>query len=120
MHYLNGILGLMLIAFAVVGYGADGGMFWSGVYALGAGLALFSMHRSMNIWTVRVLAAAATLTMFFYFAGFFARAPVLGDDWYQGEGARHIVMLLLAAFCMMPVVAEYSCQMKSAAAGIAR
>ena len=56
---------------------------------------------------------AAVATMFIYFAGFFFRAPYLGEQWYTADGNGGTLALLIAGFCMMPVVSAYSCRMKA-------
>jgi hypothetical protein len=110
MRYLNGCLGLVLLAFAIT---QPSGVIWTAAYGLGSAAALLSMMRSLPAWSVWPLALAATLAMFGFFGGFLARAPYLVSDWYAMEGASHAIRLVVAAFAMMPVVADYSCRMHS-------
>jgi len=111
MRYLNGVLGIVLVAFALTHLGE--GVVWTAAYGLAGLAALASLKRELNAWTIRLLAVTATLAMFVFFGGFFARAPYLVSNWYEMEGAARAVLLLVAAFLMMPVVADYSCRMQS-------
>lgn len=113
MHYVNGALALVLVVLSVLHLDDPKPALWMSLYGAGAILAAASLKSSLNPWTVRVLATAATVTMFLYFGGFFARAPYLGEAWYASEGQGGTLALLVAGFCMMPIVSAYSCRMKA-------
>lgn len=87
---------------------------WMGVYLAGAGLSLSICRRDLHPWTLRILAIAATLTLFIFAFGFFSRAPHLGPEWYQADGNARPLALLAATFCMLAVVSAYTCRMKDA------
>ena len=113
VHYLNGVLGLVLVVFAVLQVGSEGGVWWASVYIWGAFLAFLTLKLQLNLWTVRFLAVVTTAAMFFYFAAFFRLAPNLHEEWYRGADAIEALGLLFAAFSMIPVLSEFSCRMKA-------
>jgi hypothetical protein len=85
--------------------------------SVGALLALTACKPALDVWSMRILGTAAALTMFLYLAGFFFRAPHLGAEWYAHEGNSGTLALLVAGFCMLPVVAGFTCRLKSARSG---
>ncbi len=87
---------------------------WIGAYLAGAGLSLAICRRELHFWTLRILAIAATITLFIFAFGFFSRAPHLGPEWYQADGKAQPLALLAATFCMLAVVSAYTCRMKGA------
>lgn len=113
MHYVNSALALVLVVLSLLHLGDEQPVIWMSLYGAGALLAAAACKPTLNRWTVRVLATASTVTMFIYFAGFFFRAPYLGESWYVREGNVGTLALLIAGFCMMPVVSAYSCRMKA-------
>lgn len=113
VHYVNGVLGLVLVVFAVLQLGSENGVWWASVYVCGASLALITLKLGLNLWTVRFLAVITTAAMFFYFAAFFRLAPNLHEEWYRGADAIESLGLLFAAFSMIPVLSEFSCRMKA-------
>lgn len=113
VHYVNGVLGVVLLIFAVFQLGSEDGLWWATVYLCGAMLALVTLRLDLNLWTVRFLAVVTTAAMFFYFAAFFRLAPNLQDEWYRGADAIEALGLLFAAFSMIPVLSEFSCRMKA-------
>jgi hypothetical protein len=113
MHYVNGALALVLVVLSVLHLNDPKSVLWMSLYGAGAILAAASLKATLSPWTVRVLATAATVTMFLYFAGFFFRAPYLGEAWYTSKGHGGTLALLVAGFCMMPIVSAYSCRMKA-------
>ena len=112
MQYVNGALALVLGSLGVLHLDLEDSAIWPGLYGAGAMLAATGCKPSLTPWTVRVLATAATVTMFIYFSGFFFCAPYLTEGWYAREGHGSTLALLIAGFCMMPVVSGYSCRMK--------
>lgn len=115
MRYFTAVLAVVLAGLALTQIGEPGEWLWIGAYGVGALLAGAASKRHLNLWTQRILAVASTLTMFLYLAGFFSRAPYLGEDWYAVAGNGGTLSLLLAGFCMMPVVSAFTCRLKSCA-----
>lgn len=85
---------------------------WMGIYGTGAALSLTICKTDLHPWTLRILAVAATITLFVFAFGFFSRAPHLGPEWYQADGNTRPLALLAATFCMLAVVSSYTCRMK--------
>lgn len=114
MQYVYVALALVLVGLSLLHLGdEERPLVWVSLYGAGAILAGAACKPTLNRWTLRVLATAATVTMFLYFAGFFFSAPYLGEAWYMNSRNIDTLALLVAGFCMMPVVAAYSCRMKS-------
>jgi hypothetical protein len=90
------------------------GWLWVGIYGVGAALSLTVCKTDLHLWTLRILAVAATMTLFVFAFGFFSRAPHLGPEWYQADGNARPLALLAATFCMLAVVSAYTCRMKGA------
>ena len=105
MQYVNGALALVLVGLGALHIDDPDPAIWLSLYGAGAILAATACKPSLTPWTVRVLATAATVTMFC--------APYLTEGWYAREGHASTLALLVAGFCMMPVVSGYSCRMKA-------
>lgn len=116
MVYLPGLLALALAALSITHADEPDGLIWMGAYGVGALLALSACKPEMTRWPLRILAVASTVTMFLYLAGFFLRAPHLSEGWYA-EGNSGTLALLVAGFCMMPVVSAFTCRLKTQASG---
>lgn len=111
MRFVSGLAGLALLVIAFNHVGEPDWETWLPVYAVGSLIALSSLKTGMPMWLVWACAACATAAMFCYFALFFQIAPHLRGDWIsQGHASMH---LLVAAFCMIPVLAEFSRRMKA-------
>jgi len=111
MHYINAVLGIVLVVLAAVQFGQS--HIELGAAFLGGGfLALFTLKQRMSVLTVNVFAVFAVGAMFFYFAGFFQLVPQL-HHWYMRGEALHCLGMLFAGFAMIPVLSEYSCRQKS-------
>lgn len=113
MHYLPPVLALVLAGCSLLHLGDPDRVLWMAAYGVGALLALAVCKPVLNAWTLRILALASTGTMLLYLAGFFSRAPYLGEEWYRADGSGGTLALLLAGFCMMPVISAYTCRLKS-------
>ena len=110
MRYVNGLIGLTLVLVAWSHVGEADWVIWLPVYGAGAIIALSSLKAEMPDWMVWACAIATAGMMFGYFSLFFQYAPHLRDDWItQGHACSY---LLLAGFCMIPVLSEYSRRMK--------
>lgn len=109
---IAGVLALLML----VHVGDPQRWVWMSMYAAGALLALTICKRDLHLWTLRILAIAATITLFIFAAGFFSRAPHLRPEWYQADGNARPLALLIATFCMLAVVSAYTCRMKGAQA----
>lgn len=114
MAYLPGLIALALAALSIVHADERNGLVWMGAYGVGALLALSACKPSLNRWPLRILAIASAVTMFLYLAGFFLRAPDLGQGWYA-DGNSGTLALLVAGLCMMPVVSAFTCRLKTQA-----
>lgn len=111
MRFVNGLAGVALLVIAFNHVGEPDWEIWLPVYAVGALIALSSLKASLPVWVVWTCAAGATAAMFCYFALFFQIAPHLRGDWIsQGHASTN---LLVAAFCMIPVLAGFSRRMKA-------
>lgn len=110
MRYVNGLIGVALLFVAGSHVGKTDWVIWLPIYGAGAVIALSSLKAQMPGWMVWACAIAATGMMFGYFSLFFQLAPHLRGDWIvQGHACSN---LLIAAFCMIPVLSEYSRRMK--------
>ncbi len=113
MHIVNGVIGLFLAALAILHGTMPGSMQSALAFAVGSLLAFLTLLPNMSTAVARAFAVITTVCMFFYFAGFFSLAPELHSEWYRGMQARAAFSLLLAAFCMIPVLSCYSCRLKA-------
>ena len=110
MRYINGLIGVALLFVAGSHVGKTDAIIWLPIYGAGAVIALSSLKTRMPDWMVWACAVAAAGMMFAYFSLFFQIAPHLRGDWImQGHACSN---LLIAAFCMIPVLSEYSRRMK--------
>ncbi|MEE4361525.1 MAG: hypothetical protein V2I63_08365 [Pseudomonadales bacterium] len=114
MRIVNGIAAIVLFGLMLLHLGRPQAPLWIAAFALGGMHALMACRAPSRPWLLRLLAVSATATLFLYFGGFLSRAPHLGDHWYLTDARGHTLMLLVAAFCMMPVVAAFTCRMKEA------
>ena len=110
---LNGLIGSILLVFAIMHAFIPNGLFLSGLYALGAVLALITLKREISLLLARILAVATTALMFFYFAKFFQMALRFNEHWYHSGVALDAIGLLFSAFAMIAVLSEYSCRLKA-------
>ena len=113
MHIINGAIGLILAALAVLHVSMPECTQVTIAYAVGSLLAFLTLIPFMSIPVARMFAVATTACMFFYFAGFFSMAPELHTQWYRGMQAREAFSQLMAAFFMIPVLSSYSCRLKA-------
>lgn len=114
MQYVNGMAGVVFLVLAALQYDPSDSPWWPLSFGFGALLALITFKRELNIWTVRLLAVSSTGAMFLYFAAFFSLGLYAQQDWYQQEGSLHCMSLLAAGFAMIPLLADFSWQMKAA------
>ena len=118
MRLVNGMAGIALLVIAFNQLGEPDWEIWLPAYAVGSLIALSSLKPRLPAWVVWVCAAAATGAMFCYFSLFFQIAPHLRGDWIaQGHTSTN---LLVAAFCMIPVLAEFSRRLKAPEGDVAR
>ena len=111
MRFVNGMAGLALLVIAFNQVGERDWEIWLPVYAVGSLIALSTLKSRMPVWVLWCCAAAATGAMFCYFSLFFQIAPHLRGDWIShGHSSTN---LLVAAFCMIPALAEFSARMKA-------
>jgi|AntRauTorcE11898_2_1112593.scaffolds.fasta_scaffold70224_2 hypothetical protein len=117
MAWANAVIAVLLAGLSLLHLDEPDGLLWMTAYGVGALLALTACKPALDVWSMRILGTAAALTMFLYLAGFFFRAPHLGAEWYAHEGNSGTLALLVAGFCMLPVVAGFTCRLKSARSG---
>ena len=111
MRYVNGLAGLVLLIIALSYLDERDWATWLPIYGFGALVAFSFLKTRMPVWATWICAAAATGATFSYFAFFFQIAPHLRGDWIaQGHACSS---LLLAAFCMIPVLAGFSRRLKA-------
>ncbi|MEE4381830.1 MAG: hypothetical protein V2J02_07520, partial [Pseudomonadales bacterium] len=87
---------------------------WSVAYGVGAGLAVLATFARPRSWLLRLLAVLTAAVLFLFAGAFLARTHALDPGWYLQAGARQPLLLALAALCMMPVLAAWTCRMKGA------
>jgi hypothetical protein len=114
MAWANAVIAVLLAGLSLLYLDEPDRVLWMTAYGVGALLALAACKPTLSVWSMRILGTAAALTMGLYLAGFFSRAPYLGDDWYTKEGSSGTLALLFAGFCMLPVVAGFTCRLKTA------
>ncbi len=112
MHYVNLIIAVVLLVFAVVLLKLNDAVTASACIG-GAVLAAVALKHWLDIWTVRLLALATAGMLFYCFAQFFSLVPTLQPGWYWQVEAINTFGLLFAGFAMIPVLSEYSCRMKA-------
>lgn len=113
-RWVNLSIATVLALLMLVHVGEPQGWLWMALSGSGVVLALSICKSDLHLWTLRILAVAATITLFIFAFGFFSRAPHLGPEWYQADGNNRPLALLAATFCMLAVVSAYTCRMKSA------
>jgi membrane-bound ClpP family serine protease len=114
MRMINGLIGLMLLALALLHFFIPNSYVTVVIFLAGAGLAFVTLIRGgVGLRVARVLAVATTAVMFFYFAGFFLMAGSFNEHWYYSGAAFEGVGMLLSAFAMIPVLSCYSCMLKA-------
>ena len=110
MRYVNGLIGVALIVLALSYLSENDSAPWSLIYGYGALVALLSLKSRITYPVAWIGAIGATVAMFCYFALFFQMVPHLRGDWIAH---RHESMyLVVAAFCMIPVLSNFSCRLK--------
>ncbi len=112
MHYINGLIGFVLVLLGLIHVPHPMPLSWL-PYICGAALALITLKSDIAIPLARVLAIATAGLMFFFFAGFFVVAPELSADWYTEQTGWLAVARLSAAFVMLPILSNYSCRLKA-------
>ncbi len=113
-RWVNCSIATILAVLMLVHIGDPQGWLWMGIYGAGITLSLTICKAHLHLWTLRILAVAATIILFVFAFGFFSRAPHLGPEWYQTDGNARPLALLAATFCMLAVVSAYTCRMKGA------
>ncbi len=110
MRYVNGVICVALFVLALSYLSESNSVPWSLIYGCGALVALLSLKSRVTYPVAWVGAIGATVAMFCYFALFFQMVPHLRGDWIA---QRHeSIYLVAAAFCMIPVLSNFSCRLK--------
>ena len=112
MRVVNGIIGCVLLALAILHIFIPKTPILSAVYFGGALLALASLRPNIPFAWARVLAVASVIAMFFYFAGFFRIVDRFHEQWYRSGMMLNAVGMLISAFAMIPVLSVFSSRMK--------
>ena len=112
MRVVNGIIGCVLLALAILHFFIPKIPVLSAVYLGGALLALASLRPNIPFAWARVLAVASVIAMFFYFAGFFRIVDHFHEQWYRSGMMLNAVGMLISAFAMIPVLSVFSSRMK--------
>ncbi len=110
MRYVNGLIGVALIVLALSYLNENGSAPWSLIYGYGALVALLSLKSRITLPVAWMGAIGATVAMFCYFALFFQMVPHLRGDWIAHR--HESLYLVVAAFCMIPVLSNFSCRLK--------
>ena len=113
MRYVNGVIGAALFVLALSYLSESSSVPWSLIYGYGALVALLSLKSRVTSRVAWVGAIGATVAMFCYFALFFQMVPHLRGDWIAHR--HESVYLVAAAFCMIPVLSNFSCRLKGSA-----
>ncbi len=114
MRTVNGLIGLVLLVFAILHAFIPNSFSAVVIFSAGALLAFMTLRRrGVSINVARVLAVATTAVMFFYFAGFFKLVTHFNEHWYHSGAALEGVGMLMSAFAMIPVLSSYSCLLKA-------
>ncbi|MCZ6617955.1 MAG: hypothetical protein O7E57_07455 [Gammaproteobacteria bacterium] len=112
MQYFNGLIGCGFIILALLHTAEMSHTCWIS-YSSAALLAFISLKSNIHLATSRILAGVTTLLMFFYFASFFTVAPGLEDEWYRENKFWEAISQIMAAFCLIPVLSNYTCRLKT-------
>ena len=76
-------------------------------------LSFLTLLPSLPLLLTRVLALTTVVLMFYFFASFFFLVPSFGAEWYRGQESLTALSFLFGAFCMIPLMSEYSCRLKA-------
>lgn len=112
MQWFMGVVGLTFAVLALLHVPHPSPWLWL-PYAAGAVLAFVTLMPGLTVFVSRILAIAATVLVFFFFAGFFTEVPHLESDWYQGQEGWAAVARLFGAFALLPVLSDFSCRCKA-------
>jgi hypothetical protein len=112
VRVINGIIGCVLLALAILHVFIPRTPILSVIYLGGALLALASLRPNISFAWARVLAVASVIAMFFYFAGFFRIVDHFHEQWYRSGLMLNAVGMLISAFAMIPVLSVFSSRMK--------
>ena len=112
MRVINGIIGCVLLALAILHVFIPRTPILSAIYLGGALLALASLRPNISFAWARVLAVASVIAMFFYYAGFFRIVDNFHEQWYRSGLMLNAVGMLILAFAMTPVLSVFSSRMK--------
>ena len=85
MPMMTGLIGCILLVFAIMHAFIPQGFLLSLLYGSGALLAFIPLKRDIGMVMARVLAVCATALMFFYFANFFHLALRFNEHWLNSR-----------------------------------
>jgi len=105
VQVVNGIIGAVLLVFAVLHAFVPSHFHISTAFGLGALCAFLTL--------IPGAISTNTAVMFFYFACFFTMAREFQDGWVRTGSGLEGLGLLLAAFMMIPILSCYSCLLKA-------
>ena len=112
MQYFNGLIGCGFVLLAALHTAEMSHYCWIS-YLSAAVLAFVSLKPQLNLTTSRLFAGLTTLLMFYFFAIFFSVAPGLEGSWYRENKFWEAISQVTAAFCLIPVLSNYTCRLKA-------
>ena len=108
---IGGVFVLLLVKYLA---GAeDPNMTCAGMLLSATALSFLTFLPNLPLLLTRVLALCTVVLMFYFFASFFFLVPSLGAEWYRGHESMTAFSFLFGAFCMIPLMSEYSCRLKA-------
>ncbi len=114
MRVVNGAIGCIFLVLSLFYAGhPEAHTSCQVMLGLATALSFLTFLPSIPIPLARVLAISTVAVMFFFFAGFFTMATEFDSRWYQSTASFEAVAFLLAAFCLLAVLSEYSCRLKA-------
>lgn len=115
MRYVNGVIGgvFLILTLLYAGQGSTAHGTCLTMLAFATALAFTTFVPSLPTILSRILAIATVATMFYFFAGFFTMASSFEGQWYRSASAFEAIAFLLSAFCLLPVLSDFSCRLKA-------
>ncbi len=115
MRYVNGAIGgiFLILTLLHASQGDSAHLSCLSMLALATTLAFVTFIPTLPVPLSRTLAVVTVAVMFFFFAGFFTMASGFDSQWYKSAAAFEAIAFLLAAFCLLPVLSDFSCRLKA-------
>ncbi len=115
MRYVNGAIGciFLILTLLYASQGASAHLSCLAMLGLATVLSFVTFVPSLPVPFARTLAVVTVAVMFYFFAGFFTMASSFDSQWYKSTAAFEAISFLLAAFCLLPVLSDFSCRLKA-------